>query len=135
MGCRILPYWLGTYTFDYILYSFFVIIFVVFSYIMQLSFLTDNIGKVLLTFINFGFAFISFSYFVGILLFKKSSTAMKSFPFINFFIIYCMPQNFWGISVLFYSKDIGKGFFEGLIYFFEAIFSFMSPFFSFQRAF
>jgi len=32
MGCRELPYWIGTFAFDYSLYSIFVIIFVIFSY-------------------------------------------------------------------------------------------------------
>lgn len=91
MGCKMMPYWLGTYAFDYILYSMFVILFVVFSYIMQLDFITDHMLLVVFTFINFGLAYVSFSYFAGILLYQKTSAAMKSFPLLNFFIVYCMP--------------------------------------------
>lgn len=91
MGCRVLPYWIGTYAFDFLLYSFFVITFVIFSYIMNLAFVTDHMGYVVLSFVTFGFAYISFSYFAGILMYKKTSTAMKTFPFLNFFIVYCMP--------------------------------------------
>ncbi|CAK55643.1 unnamed protein product (macronuclear) [Paramecium tetraurelia] len=136
MGCRVLPYWIGTYAFDFLLYSFFVITFVIFSYIMQLSFVTDHMGYVVFAFVTFGFAYISFSYFAGILIYKKTSTAMKTFPFLNFFIVYCMPQNFWGICALLWQKEIGSpALIEFLIKSIECIFSFLSPFFAFQRAF
>lgn len=102
MGCRTMPYWLGTFAYDFILYSFFVITFVIFSYIMSLSFVTQHIGMVVSAFVTFGFAYISFSYFAGIALYTQTSKAMKSFPFVNFFIIYCMPQNIWGIAALFW---------------------------------
>lgn len=102
MGCHSLPYWLGTLAFDYLIYLIFATTFVIFSYIMQLKFITEYIGLVILAFFGFGFSYINFSYFAGLALFKKTQSAMIVFPIMNFFIIYCLPQTIWGINALFW---------------------------------
>jgi hypothetical protein len=90
MGCRIVPYWTGTFAFDYILFSILVLIFITLSYAIRLDFVTENILKIAFLFAVFGLAFISFSYLCALLLYKKTSSAMKTFPFFNFFIMYCL---------------------------------------------
>jgi hypothetical protein len=97
MGCRVLPYWIGTFVFDYLLFYVFVLIFIMFSYIMKLDFLTEYMGVIVLIFSAFGLSYVSFSYLCGVAIYEKTSSAMKTFPLLNFFIIYSMPWNLWGI--------------------------------------
>jgi ATP-binding cassette subfamily A (ABC1) protein 3 len=77
-----------------------VIIFVIFSLVFKVNFLVDNLDKVFGALLAFGLALIPFSYFIGLVLFTKSSSAMKTFPLFNFFITYSMPWNIWGIMNL-----------------------------------
>jgi hypothetical protein len=97
MGCRVLPYWIGTFVFDYLLFYVFVLIFIMFSYIMKLDFLTEYMGLIVLIFSAFGLSYVSFSYLCGVAIYEKTSSAMKTFPLLNFFIIYSMPWNLWGV--------------------------------------
>jgi hypothetical protein len=98
MGCRVLPYWIGTFAFDYLLFSTFVIIFIVLSYSFSLTFLTDYMGPIVFLFIVFGLAYITFSYLCGLILYNRTTSAMKTFPLFNFFIMFCGLQSIWGVT-------------------------------------
>ena len=97
MGCRVLPYWLGTFVFDYILFYLLIILFILFTYAMELNYVTDHMGKVVFSISAFGLSYISFSYLCGVAIYSKTSTAMKTFPLLNFFLIYCGPWDLWGV--------------------------------------
>jgi hypothetical protein len=99
MGCRVLPYWMGTFVFDYILYYIFVLIFIIFSYTLNLTFITDYMGVVVYIFTTLGLSIVSFAYMIGLLLFKNTSSAQKFFPLFNFFVVYTVPFCVWGLMV------------------------------------
>ncbi len=105
MGCRVLPYWVGTFVFDYLLFSIFIVIFIILSYSLELNFVTDYMFEIVLLFIVFGLAYISFSYLCGILLYSRTSSAMKTFPLFNFFVMFCGLQCIWGIIFFVQSKN------------------------------
>ena len=44
MGCRVLPYWIGTFAFDYCLMVITIVIFLMFSAIFQITVITHFIG-------------------------------------------------------------------------------------------
>ena len=134
MGCRPLPYWVGTFAFDYILFYAFVIIFIMFSYALGLDFITDYMGTVVFIFTTLGLSIVSFSYMIGLLLFTKTSTAMKTFPIFNFFIVYSMPWCIWGILVLIRTKN-NLDWMDYLIGGWEIISTIISPYYTFNMAF
>jgi len=65
MGCRVVPYWLGTFVFDYIVYTILMSIFIILCYAFQYSFVTNYMGQILTLLMAFGFSYISFSYMFG----------------------------------------------------------------------
>jgi len=73
MGCRVLPYWIGTFVFDYIIFYMFVLLFVAFCYLLNLDFLTIYMGKVVFLFTAFGLSYVTYSYLCGLILYTKSS--------------------------------------------------------------
>lgn len=73
MGCRSLPYWIGTFLFDYIFYLLAVAVFVVgcyialinfklINFIRKINFITDSIGGIILLLLFYGFPFITHAY-------------------------------------------------------------------------
>lgn len=92
MGTRQLPYWLGNYAFDMIIFYvpllfFFVIIYAIGDYG---NFLTRIVGYLIPTLILFGFSFIGYSYLFSFV-FQKSTTAYRFFPFLNLIFFYFLP--------------------------------------------
>jgi hypothetical protein len=104
MGCRVVPYWVGTFVFDYLLFSLFVIVFIILSYALSLTFVTAYMWPIVCLFAVFGLAYISFSYLCGLLLYTRSTSAMKTFPLFNFFVVFCGYCCLWGITYFFQTK-------------------------------
>lgn len=98
MGCRPLAYWFGTFLFDFTIY--FGMIFIIILISLSYEFLSEKIGKIIFIFISFGLSFIMFSFLIGTLLYEKASKAMKTFPFLNYFVFFALPLNFWLIVAL-----------------------------------
>ena len=98
MGCRSLPYWFGTFLFDFTIY--FGMMVPIFLLSLSYEFLSEKIGKLIFIFFSFGISFIMFSFFIGTLLYEKSSKAMKTFPFLNYFVFFALPLNIWLIVAL-----------------------------------
>lgn len=90
MGCRPLPYWLGTLAFDFLAYfsTFLVFFYSLVHY--EVDFIQPYLSKFFFTMVAFGFALIVFAYLCGFL-FSSSNSAFKSFPLIAFFIGYNLP--------------------------------------------
>lgn len=120
MGARNLAYWAGTFAFDFIAFAVSFQIFILFVYLEGLSFLTNYIFGIFLLMTCFGVALISYSYACGFL-FQKVSSAEKTFPIINFFIL-------WGLPYVF--TLITDGFLNDTL---QCLFCMISPFFALDR--
>ncbi|KRW99727.1 P-loop containing nucleoside triphosphate hydrolase [Pseudocohnilembus persalinus] len=96
MGCRMSAFWTGTFAFDFIIYFMTVVIFILVAEGQEYTYLTDYSKQIVWTLTIFGCSFISFSYVCGYLLFSKSSSAMKGFPAVNFFLIFILPWSLLG---------------------------------------
>lgn len=59
-------------------------------------------------FFTFGVSFISFSYFIGTLLYEKASKAMKTFPFLNYFVFFALFLNLWVIVAMIFMISNGE---------------------------
>jgi ATP-binding cassette, subfamily A (ABC1), member 3 len=106
MGCRSLPYWLGTLMFDYLAYIISYLIMVLIIYSMGLTFMTNYIWRITIIMIFFGFAMIQFSYAIGFL-FNKGTTAFKIFPLIGYFLFYSVPMGvIMAVSETDYNKPL-----------------------------
>jgi hypothetical protein len=93
MGLRKIPYWLGNYTFDLIIFLIPMVVFFILIFVLgeKAAFLTDVVGYLIILLILFAFSFISYSYFFSFI-FQKSSTAYRFFPFLNLIFFYVLPQ-------------------------------------------
>ena len=56
MGCRVLPYWLGTFAFDYLVYLITVSIFYIVAASGNIEFILNCFGNSLVLFLLFGMA-------------------------------------------------------------------------------
>lgn len=104
MGCRVTPYWLGTFAFDYLIFLITIGIFEVFCIIRDLNYVIDMFWQVFFILMSFGAAYITSSYFWGFF-FKKASAALKFFPLMNFLLIYSLPWMLCGPIFEFYNND------------------------------
>jgi len=93
MGCKILPYWLATLAFDYLLYIFTVLILVIVMEAEQLTFATYNIGKFMMSMGLYGLNIGCMSYAAGFL-FSSKNTACKLYPILLYIFFYSLP---WGL--------------------------------------
>jgi len=123
MGCRPLPYWLGTFIFDYIAYLITVIIFYILVIENEVKFLKNYLNTLTLILAVFGADLIVYTYLCGYL-FKKSNSAFKSFPIINFFVSYSIP---WILTNLFEDSDVINNTIQIIMFF-------SSPFYVLDRA-
>ncbi|KAL4490361.1 hypothetical protein ABPG72_004400 [Tetrahymena utriculariae] len=107
MGCRNIPYWLGSFIFDIlIMFSMFGIFLICIGFI-QLNVLSDNLGEISLILIISIFNYIGFSYLFSFL-YSKSKWVYITYPFINFFIFYAaffagyvlLPEGFIAVKYL-----------------------------------
>ncbi|CAD8134445.1 unnamed protein product [Paramecium octaurelia] len=136
MGCRPLPYWFGTFLFDFTIY--FGMIFIIIMISLTYEFLSEKIGKVIFIFFSFGISFIMFSFLIGTMLYQKASKAMKTFPFLNYFIFFALPLNVWLIVALIFmngndSDELSSGQ-SIVIKFVDLLCALISPFYSFFQA-
>lgn len=90
MGCRVVPYWLGTFIFDYSIFLVTIILFSILCITKDLSYIMNDFGYVFFILISFGAMYITTSYFWGFM-FKKASDAMKFFPLFSLLVIYSGP--------------------------------------------
>ncbi|KAL4503253.1 hypothetical protein ABPG72_000859 [Tetrahymena utriculariae] len=90
MGCRSLPYWFGTFAFDFIFISINLYIFFIFCFIVQFDPVTNYFGSFFGLTQLFMFSIICQSYFLSFL-FKKSQTAYKLVFFVNYLFFYTVP--------------------------------------------
>lgn len=67
---------------------------------LSYEFLREKIGMIIFIFFSFGLSFIMFSFLIGTLLYEKASKAMKTFPFLNYFVFFALPLNVWLIVAL-----------------------------------
>ena len=142
MGCKSLPYWIGTFCFDFLAYVltfglfifmvyamylniffFFLSLFLYFS-LRNLDFLKPHMAFISLIMLCYGFSLTQFAYACGFL-FNKANSAHKAFPLINYFVLYSVP---WILLGLFHNYDTIKIVIQ--------IFSYIiSPFFTVDRGF
>jgi hypothetical protein len=83
-----LPYWLGTFLFDFITYL------IPFSLMIFVSigdqFLSKYLQKLFTIMFFFGISLVWYSY-AWSFFFKLSNTAFKNFPIINYFLFFSLP--------------------------------------------
>lgn len=94
MGMKKLSYWIGTMTFDIIMFwSPFIILFIVIICFPSSDNhdLVNSFGWLALTLILFSFSFLSFTYLWSFA-FDKASTAYRFYPFLMFLFFYVLPQ-------------------------------------------
>ncbi|KAL4455080.1 hypothetical protein ABPG74_006462 [Tetrahymena malaccensis] len=90
MGCRSLPYWLGTFAFDFIFISLNLYVFFILCFVVQFDAITKYFGSFFGLTQLFMFSIICQSYFLSFL-FKKSQTAYKLVFFVNYLFFYTVP--------------------------------------------
>ncbi len=90
MGCRTLPYWLGTLLFDYCVFSITYFVFMITVYIQDVAFLIPFLPKITLVLAAFGASLLNFCY-LNSFLFSKSNSAIKIFPVVCLFLYYTLP--------------------------------------------
>ncbi|KAL4460035.1 hypothetical protein ABPG74_003561 [Tetrahymena malaccensis] len=125
MGCRPLPYWLGTLVYDYLVYLLTFLIFHYSVHTIKVEFITPYLTQIFYIMSWFGLALITFCYVCGFL-FKNSNQAFKSFPIITFFVSYSIP---WIVL------QITRGSYPKLCSLFQYIFLYTSPFLALEKAF
>ena len=76
MGCRVFPYWCGTFVFDYLMYLMTMVIFFFTMTSTGTQFVIFYIAPIAIIMLTFGFSYICFSYMCGFM-FKKSNSALK----------------------------------------------------------
>ncbi|KAL4495193.1 hypothetical protein ABPG72_007300 [Tetrahymena utriculariae] len=91
MGCRPLPYWLGTLAFDYTVYFITFLIYYISIYSARVEFLIPYLTPLFIIMSCFGFSLIAFCYVCGIF-FQNSNSAFKYFPIIALFVNYTIPS-------------------------------------------
>lgn len=91
-GLRQLPYWIGNYAFDLIIFYVPLIIYFIIAYSLgeQGHFVTKFTGYFIPCIFLFGLSFIGYSYLFSFI-FQKSTTAFRFFPFLNLIFFYFLP--------------------------------------------
>lgn len=74
MGCKLLPYWLGSLIFDFIMFLLIIIAFIILIYIFQLNLVMDSMADIVALMVCFSISFIALCY-AGSFMFTKASTA------------------------------------------------------------
>lgn len=87
MGCRILPYWLGSFLFDFVIFFLQFLAFMVTCVMFNFSCVTHQFGEISLVFIPFGVTFIGCNYLFSHM-FDKSATAYKWIIWINYLVLF-----------------------------------------------
>jgi len=90
MGCRDVPYWLGTFLFDFLAVQFVNAILVLLVFLFKIEYLQDHLLIFAFTLITFSSAIVTISYLCGFL-FQSSNTVFKSYAAFYLFILYVLP--------------------------------------------
>lgn len=85
-----LPYWLGTFLFDFALYLLTFLFFLLIVFVQKVSYLVNNIFEISMVMLFFGPSLILYSYIFGFF-YTKSNNAFKNFPLVNFFVSFSIP--------------------------------------------
>jgi len=91
MGCKNLPYWLGTYMFDFAVISLFVLFLIILVSAQKIDFIIDNLGE--FVGITFGFvaSLLTTAYLWGYI-YKTSAAATSTFPVLALIAFYLGPM-------------------------------------------
>ena len=103
MGCRLMPYWLGTFLFDLIIYFSLVSLFMGLSAALGLDIVFDFFWEGLASVVCFGPTYILHAYVMGFV-FKKLESALKMYAIYSFFVGFCMPFLVLGMMTYFYDS-------------------------------
>ncbi|EAR92762.2 ABC transporter family protein (macronuclear) [Tetrahymena thermophila SB210] len=135
MGCRVLPYWLGTFLFDFAVFFLTIVIFIILCFAQNLTYVTDEFVNIFFILVTFGSTYITSSYFWGFI-FQKSSAALKFYPLMNYFVVFSLPWIIIGsIYELYDNNLISTTLNEWLNGFLEIPLYLISPLFSMNVAF
>lgn len=99
MGCRDLPYWLGTFLFDFIAVQIVNITLVALVFIFKIRYLEDDAGLLIGALETYSGALVTTSYFWGFV-FKTSNAVLKSYTAFYLFALYTLPTA--GLALLSY---------------------------------
>ncbi|CAD8180047.1 unnamed protein product [Paramecium pentaurelia] len=132
-GCRIFGYWLGTFLFDFIVYSIIIVFFLIMGAILSLEAITSFWWQTVLIYLCFGLSYITCIYLCSFL-FDNVAKAMKLFVFYSFFYGFCLPMVLLGLTNFLYHLD-SIYFFEILVYTFQVIFMITYPFYNYYFAY
>ena len=99
MGCKTLPYWTGTFCFDYILFLLIYFMYIIGGYACLFAAITKHLGFISLVFFFSGFSFISFNYLVSYI-FTRGGSAFVHIVWINLLIAFLIPMTIYFIGYL-----------------------------------
>jgi ATP-binding cassette subfamily A (ABC1) protein 3 len=85
MGCRKVPYWLGTFAFDYIVFFVVSLYFILFSVIFDISIFKGHYGELVALLIVMGFSLLAWCYVLSFM-FSQAASAYRYLIWINYFI-------------------------------------------------
>jgi len=103
MGCRTLPYWLGTFAFDFIAIHVINFALIALVYIFSIDHLMEQVYTLAFTIFPYSVALITSSYLWGFA-FEKSLTVYKSFAAFYFFVLYVLPSIVYNLAAVFSSS-------------------------------
>ena len=84
----------------------------------------------------FGIAYCYFCYFAGLLIYAKASSAMKTFPFFNYFITFGIALDIWFFPcILIWKVDEKNDGVDFMIKSADFFSSLVSPFYAVYQAF
>lgn len=91
MGLKTVPYWLGTFCFDFCMYLIGTVFFIILCFAFDISGVTGNLGNLILNMLFFGICFIWQNYALSFL-FKTGNQAQKLIILINYVFYYVVPS-------------------------------------------
>lgn len=100
---RILPYWLGSFVFDFIMFTIVLILFLIIGiFLLEIPVLINYCSVWIIFFLTGGFAMINYSYLLSFL-YKSSLTVNLAFGWVNYFGLFTL---FFILSFLIENKSL-----------------------------
>jgi len=128
MGCRTVPYWLGTYIFDMIIITMLMLMLTGLVYSFDIDTIQSNLQYFIPTVIAFGVSILSSAYMYGFM-FSKAQNAYKAYGIFCLFGLYYIP---FGLSFGLYKQYPDATWISGI---FRVLGYFLGPFVLFQEEF
>ena len=91
MGCRTVPYWLGTFLCDFLAFQVTILAFYLIIYFVNIPLFLVVFWQIYIVLTGFSVSLIMFAY-VFSFYFKTSNQAFKQFPLYSFFIFTVLPD-------------------------------------------